>query len=129
MRAFEIFMFMVCIVASFAVVNSMGVFPQEYVTPDSGLTEGMTLGSISEQLDSMENPSVVDYFFLAGQLLAQSLLFIIQMLGRVAFFAGFLYSAFGVPLELAIALNIGLYVVVIIGLVQFFSGRSVDQMR
>lgn len=129
MRAFEIFLFMACMIAAFTIVNSMGIFPETYVTPDSGLTEGMNLNNIQSQLDTMENPSVVDYFFIAGQLLAQSLVFLIQMLGRVAFFAGFLYSAFGIPLELAIALNIGLYVMVIIGLIQFFSGKSVDQMR
>ena len=129
MRAFEIFMLMACITAAFAVVNSIGIFPDNYVTPDSSLTEGMNLGNVQSQLDKLENPSVFDYFLLAGQFLADSFIFLILMLGRVAFFAGFLYSVFGVPLALAIALNVGLYIVVIIGILQFMSGRSVDQMR
>ena len=129
MRAFEIFLFLVCIIVMITAVNTLNIFPEQYVVPDTQLTSGMDLNAVSEQYNGMSNLGVLDYFYLVAKLTIISILALLQMFVKLAIFAPFLATAFGMPLALAAALNVILYVIIAIGIAQFISGRSIDQMR
>jgi len=128
MRAFEIALFVACVVAaSVFLPNLVGdSFGGSYFPSGYSLISGYNIDALS---NFPANPSPVDYFFLMITIIINSIVWSMQVLLTFVTLAPWLMTNFGFPWWLAIPIQVGSWYLFVIAIVQIWRAVSIDIMR
>lgn len=123
MEAFDLAKYMVCILLAIIVVNSMNIFPTEYISGDNTFLDKFNYLETS-QFDISQNPSILDYGLLAMQWLWQGFVLFINIVLIPVTLLPWLISAFGIPPIIGYILGIFVYFTIATAVLQWLSGKS-----
>jgi hypothetical protein len=129
MRALQIAVLIICIELSISFFANIGLFTTVFYTPAQeqiGAGTGFMSGNINEtsNLLGSQKTGTVDTFTAGIGMLIGSIGILINLLGSVVFFLPHLVSVFQFPLLLAIPVQVMIYIIYSVGILQFMSGRS-----
>lgn len=121
MRAYSIALFFVIFGAVVGMINDMSIYDR--VLPEHNV--GLSDAEVQEITDGATNDgiSVISGLSTATRLGAILLSGIITAITIVP-----LLTSYGIPMEIAIAIQAPIYFIYAAGIVQFFSGRSTSQI-
>lgn len=123
MIAIDLAKYIVCIVLGIMVVNSLNIFPQDYIpTENSFIDKFNYLETTNYNLP--QNPSVVDYALLSFQWLWQAFLMFINIILIPVTMLPWLIAAFGIPPIIGTIIGVFVYFIIVLAILQWYSGRS-----
>lgn len=132
MRAFEVALFVACVVAATVFLpalltgTSLGT---PYTDSGGSIIGSAGVGTLSNLTALPTRPSPVDYFFLMVNLIILALLWFFQMIMSLILLAPWLESQFHFPAFLAYPIEIALWFLIVIAAVQMWRAVSTDSMR
>lgn len=129
MRALQIAVLIICIELSVSFFANLGLFTTVFYTPAQeqvGAGTGFMSGSINDTstLLGSQKTGTIDTFTAGIGMLFGSIGILINLLGGVVFFLPHLITIFQFPLILAVPVQVMIYIIYSIGILQFISGRS-----
>lgn len=140
MRAFEITLFLLLIPAAMGLVNAMGIFGiGDPFTPDMYRYQNMTGTNVEANaragvlgLGAWEmpaQPTFFDYVMFTVTMAWQFIFWAIRIVTAVVWLYPMLVTAFQVPWQLAIPLQIGIWVIWVVAIIQIKHAVSLDGLR
>lgn len=123
MMAIDLTKYMVCIILGILLVNSLNIFPQDYIPADSSFIDQFNYLETSNYAVP-ENPSVFDYALISFQWLWQALLMLLNIILIPVTILPWLISAFGIPPIIGTMLGVFTYFIIVIAIIQWYSGKS-----
>lgn len=126
MRAFEIAFFLVMVAAGFSIISSLQIFPADVVPVQESMFAPYSV-NVLENFPA--SPGIIDYFFLMVTIVVNSIRWAMTVLLTILIFYPYLMQVLGIPAALAIPLNVGIWFVFVIAIVQIWRSQSIDIMR
>lgn len=125
-RAMQLFMFVIALNGAIALVNGMGLFSQNYSSPEGSVA--YQVSDLGEVTSITGEPTIMDYFAMTVMWIWEALIFIVKFIAAFVFIYPVLVNQLHVPPQISIFLQGMIYVVMIWFLVQWKSGRSFGGM-
>jgi len=124
MKAYEISLFVVILSATIGFVNGIGVFGYQYeMTPQNDYVE-WNVSQIGENFGNTSQISFFSKLTATTDMVIQGFSILIDMLFAIVCLYPTLVGVFHVPAQLSALLQVGIYAIYAIGILQFISGRS-----
>lgn len=126
MRAMQLFMFILCLNGAIALVNSLGIFWETTFVEAQNEDYDYEVEDLNEFAVAGE-PSIVDYTTMALSWLWESVIWIFKFIGAFVFIYPFLCDELMIPDIVSGFLQGLIYSIYAWGIIQWKSGRSIQQ--
>lgn len=127
MRALEITIFIVLLSASIGFLNAMNAFDNPYVESDSSQYSMWSVSNLSS-FDN-QNPSILDQAGMLLNFAIMAITWVITIVLTIIVIFPTLVNTFHIPMALSALLQVGVWMVYVIGIVQWQRGASVEGLR
>lgn len=125
MYAIDIAKFAVCLTLGVALINSLGVFPVEFIPTDESLYSPFN-PTVANGMQLPEDPTVMDYFQLTASFIWQSMFWIINIVLIPLKIIPWALTSFGIPPIIATIINAAVFFAIIMGIIQWKRGASTE---
>lgn len=128
MRALEISIFLLFIPICFGLVNAMNVFTDVSHTSDNSWYDNKTVENL-QSFQITETSSPVDYAMFIVTNMWMMIIWIFKLLTAIFWLWPLLTGIIGVPAPLAMALQLGLWIMYVLAFMGIRSGTNPDNLR
>jgi len=128
MRALEISIFLLFIPICFGLVNAMNLFTDVEQTVDNSWYDNKTVSNL-ESFQISDTSSPVDYALFIVTNMWMMIIWIFKLLTSIFWLWPLLVGVIGVPAPLAIALQLGLWIMYVLAFMGIRSGTNPDNLR
>lgn len=129
MRSLEITIFLMLIAPALALVNAFGIFDDSTTTTaDLSKYENKTVDDLSK-FELKDDANIVDYTMFVVTMAFQFIFWALQILLSIVWLVPMLTRLLNIPDILAFLLNVGIWVIWVIGIIQIKHAVSFDGLR
>ena len=129
MKAYQIALYLIILQASIGLVNDLGVFSHNYASTPTNEYISWNVSQIGGAYGNQTEPSVWDMMVVAARMIWESLIALLKILLAVVVIYPILVNVFMIPPQISGLIQVGIYVVYGIALVQFKTGRNIHYME
>ena len=128
MRAYDMALILIILQASIGFVNGLGIFDRDYYATQNNTYTQYRVANLTEYNPS-EGEGLADYVADLARWVVDGLKLLFKVVGAVFIIYPTLTDTFGVPSGLSILLQGGIYVIYIMGWVQWKSNKGMRQFE
>lgn len=129
MRSLEITIFLMLIAPALALVNAFGIFDDSTTTTaDLSKYENKTVDDLSK-FELKDDANIVDYTMFVVTMAFQFIFWALQILLSIVWLVPMLTRLLNIPDILGFLLNVGIWVIWVIGIIQIKHAVSFDGLR
>jgi hypothetical protein len=128
MRALEISIFLLFIPVCFGLVNAMNVFTDVSHDESNSWYDNKTVENL-QSFQITDSSSPVDYALFIVTNMWMMIIWIFKLLTAIFWLWPLLVGVIGVPIPLAIALQLGLWIMYVLAFMGIRSGTNPDNLR
>lgn len=127
MRGMELFVFVLCINLSIGFINALPLFEDKTLQEAQSEEYGYTIQSL-EEFNEIQDPSIVDYGAMLVTWVWESTIFLFKFVLAFVWLYPALVEVFYIPEAFSLFLQGGLYVMWVLAIIQWKSGKSLINM-
>jgi hypothetical protein len=129
MKAYEIALYLIILQASIGLVNSIGVFEHNYVPTPENEYITWDISHIGAAYGNQTQPSIWDAMVMAARMAWEALIGLLKVLLAVVIIYPTLVNVFMINPAISGLIQVAIYVVYGIAIIQFKTGKNIRYME